>query len=360
MGKRANPTLIGGFLVGAVVLIVAALLLFGRGRLFTPKQTFVLFFDESVKGLNVGAPVDARGVRVGSVTDIKLQYLTQTGEFRIPVIIELEQWQVEQVGITVTPGAPYQFMKSLVERGLRAQLATESFVTGQLFIQLVFYPGTPVRLVGGQSDVLELPTVPTVLAQASERAQSVLAKIEQWPIDQLFYNLLGVTQGLQQLVNAPEAMSSVRALEETLATTRQLAQRIDTQVERLLDDIGGMSPAARTLLTDVQQLVRHLDARMTPLPDSVKATLDVAQAALRDGRQLLQHVDGRITRLSDDLTDTTKAAQTTLSQTQRTLDDRLGTLLEEVTAAARSIRLLADSLERNPSALVYGKGGDRR
>ena len=73
-----------------------------------------------------------------------------------------------------------------------------------------------------------------------------------------------------------------------------------------------------------------------------------------------RHVDGPVTRLTEGLSDTTKVAQTTLSQTQRTLDGKLGALLEELTAAARSLRLLADSLERNPSALVYGKGGERR
>jgi paraquat-inducible protein B len=82
MGRRSNPTLIGAFIVGAVALIVIGLLVFGRGQLFTEKRTYVLYFDGSVKGLNVGAPVDFQGVKIGSVTDIKVQYLPQTNEFR--------------------------------------------------------------------------------------------------------------------------------------------------------------------------------------------------------------------------------------------------------------------------------------
>ena len=360
MGNRANATMIGGFIVGAVVLIIAALLFFGRGQLFTTKRPLVLYFSESVSGLSIGAPVDFQGVQIGSVTNIKLQYLTQEGEFRTPVFIDIEPQRVEQVGMKASTGDTYQMLQSLIERGLRAQLATQSFLTGQLFVKLGLYPGTPLRLVGGESGVPELPTLPTILAQASEKAQSVLAKIEQLPVEQLFYNILGVTQGLQQLVNAPEAQSIARSLDDTLTAYRQLVQRIDGKVVRLLEDVGGTNAASRTLMLDIQQLVRHLDARMTPLMDSIKETLDMARATMKDGQQLLRHVDGPVTRLTEGLSETTKTAQTTLSQTQRTLDGKLGALLEEVTAAARSLRLLADSLERNPSALVYGKGGERR
>jgi paraquat-inducible protein B len=110
------------------------------------------------------------------------------------------------------------------------------------------------------------------------------------------------------------------------------------------------------VLTDVQQLVRHVDGHVTPLADGVKETLGTARATLRDGQQLLRHVDGRVARLTDGLEDTSKVAQTTLVQAQRRLDDPL----QEVTAAARAIRLLADYLERNPNALLFGKGGDHR
>ncbi len=360
MGKRASATMIGGFVVGAVVLIVAALLFFGSGRVFTSRRPLVLYFSESVRGLSIGAPVDFQGVRIGSVTDIRLQYLTQEGEFRTPVFIDIEPERVEQVGIKTAMGDQYQLLQTLIERGLRAQLATQSFVTGQLFVKLGLYPGTPLRLVGGKSDVPELPTIPTIMAQASEKAQSVLAKIEQLPIEQLFDDLRGFIQGMHQLVNAPEIPSIMRALDATLTANRELVQRIDGQVVRLLEEVGGTNAAGRTLLTDIQHLVRHLDARMTPLMDSVGETLDVARATLKDGQQLLRHVDGPVTRLTDGLSDTTKTAQTTLSQTQRTLDAKLGTLLDELTATARSLRLLADYLERNPSALVYGKGGERR
>jgi paraquat-inducible protein B len=90
MGRRANPTLIGAFIVGAAGLVVMGLLIFGRGQLFSEKRTYVLYFDGSVKGLHVGAPVDFQGVKVGTVTDIKVQVIPQTNEVRTPVYIQIE------------------------------------------------------------------------------------------------------------------------------------------------------------------------------------------------------------------------------------------------------------------------------
>jgi paraquat-inducible protein B len=99
MGKRVNPAAIGGFIVGAVVLIIVGILLFSRSQWLTEKRTLVMYFEGSVKGLNVGAPVDFQGVRVGAVTDIRVHYIVKDEEFRIPVFIEIEPDRFEEVGV---------------------------------------------------------------------------------------------------------------------------------------------------------------------------------------------------------------------------------------------------------------------
>ena len=361
MGRRANPTLIGAFLVGAVVLMVIGILVFARGQFLTEKRTFVLFFEGSVKGLNIGAPVDFQGVQVGSVTDVRVQYLVQQGEFRIPVYIEIEPGRVKEVGVRDTQEAQRQFIKSLIDQGLRAQLGMQSLVTGQLFVQLDFHPGTPVRLVGTDPDVLELPTIPTPLQQASQAAQELLEKIGQLPLDQLFADVLGITQGLNRLVNAPETQEMARSLSSTTTDVQQLVRHLDSGVVRLLDEMGGTATAVRSLLADTQQLVRRVDGQVVPLTTNVKETLDVTRATVKDAQQVVRQVDGRIGRLMDGFTETAKVAQATMVHTQRmVVDDKLATALLEFTAAVRSFRLLADYLERNPNALLYGKGSDRR
>jgi paraquat-inducible protein B len=360
MGRRANPTVIGAFIVGALALMVIGLLVFGRGRFFTETRQFVLYFDGSVKGLNVGAPVDFQGVKVGSVTNVTVQYLAKEKAFRTPVYIEIVPGSIQEIGIRGDKDDRKRFVESLVEQGLRAQLGMQSLVTGQLFVQLGFYPDTPVRLVGGDPDVLELPTIPTTLEQAQAAAQSILEKLQALPLDQLFANFMQTIEGANRLVNAPEVLTAVRAMNETMLDMQHLVRQVDGQLGRLLDDVSGTSAASRAVLTDLQQVVRRLDSQIIPLSDGAKQTLDAARAILKDGQQLVRNADGKVTRMTDALTETAKTAQTTMVTAQRRLDDNVVMTLQEVTAAVRAIRVLADYLERNPNALLTGKGGDRR
>jgi paraquat-inducible protein B len=360
MGRRANPALIGAFLVGAMAIIVIGILVFARGQFLTEKRTFVVYFDSSVKGLNVGAPVDFKGVRVGSVIDIRVEYLPTGDDFRIPVFIEIEPNRISQTGIRRTQEERLKFYRVLIERGLRAQLGTVSLVTGQLYVQLDFHPGTPVRLVGTDPDVPELPTIPTMFQQASAAAQEMLEKLGQLPLDQLFNNVLEMSQGINRLVNAPELLSLVRSLDSTATEVQQLVRQVSSKGTFLIDELSTTATAARTTMTDVQQLVRRIDGRVVPLTDGIKDTIEVARAALKDTQQLVRHVDGRLGPLLDGFSDTSKVARATLVQTQHTVDRDLSVMLQELTSTARAFRLLADYLERNPNALLYGKGSDRR
>lgn len=360
MGRRANPTVIGAFIVGALALIVIGLLVFGRGRFFTETRQFVLYFDGSVKGLNVGAPVDFQGVKVGSVTNVAVQYLGREQAFRTPVYIEIMPGSIQEMGHRADRDDRKRFIQSLVERGLRARLETQSLVTGQLFVQLGFYPDTPVRLVGGDPDVPELPTIPTALQQVQAAAQNILEKIQELPLEQLFVNFMQTIEGANRLVNAPEMLEAVRAMSETMIDVQRLVRQVDGQVGRVLDDVGGASAASRAVLTDIQQLVRRLDGQIIPLSDGAKQTLEAARAVLKDSQQLVRNADGKVMRMTDSITDTAKTAQATMVSAQRRLDDNLVATLQEVTTAVRAIRVLVDYLERNPNALLTGKGGDRR
>ena len=360
MGRRANPTVIGAFIIGAVALIVIGLLIFGRSRFFSETRTFVLYFDGSVKGLNVGASVDFQGVRVGSVTDVKVQYLSKTNEFRTPVYIQIEANRIGEAHVRQSREERKQYLESLIKRGLRARLEVQSLVTGQLIVQLGFYPDSPIRLVGDDPDVPEMPTIPTALQQAQAAAQDLLEKIQELPLDQLFTNFMQTIEGANRLVNAPEVTVLVRSMSETLIDVQRLVRQVDGQMGRVFDDVSGASAARRALLTDLQQLVRRLDSQIIPLSDGAKQTLDAARAVLKDSQQLVRTADGKVVRMTDSITDTAKATQATMVTAQRRLDDNLVAALQEVTAAVRAIRLLVDYLERNPNALLTGKGGDRR
>jgi paraquat-inducible protein B len=355
MGRRANPTVIGAFIIGAVALIVIGLLVLGRGQFFSEIRTYVLYFDGSVKGLNVGSPVELYGVRIGSVTDIHVRYVAETGEFQTPVYIQIETNRIREARFIQSREERRQNLESLIQRGLRAQLEVQSLVTGQLIVQLGFYPDTPVRLVGGDPDVPEVPTIPTALQQAQAAAQSILERIQELPLDQLFVNFMQTIEGANRLVNAPEVLAAVRAMSETMIDVQHLVRQVDGQVGRVLDDVGGASAASRAVLTDLQQLVRRIDGQIIPLADSAKQTLDATRGLLKDSQQFVRNADGRVIRMTESFTDTAKTAQAAIVTGQRRVDDNLVPALQEVTATVRSIRALVDFLERNPNALVTGR-----
>ena len=157
MSKRANPKLIGGFVLGAIALVIIGLLAFGSGQYFAPKGRAVLYFAGSLAGLDVGSPVTFRGVKVGTVTKIVIQYDTREQKLRIPVFIEInpEKFQI------ITGKRSETDIKELVQRGLRAQLQVQSLVTGQTSVDFDFYPDTPIHLVAVETAEMELPTIPS-------------------------------------------------------------------------------------------------------------------------------------------------------------------------------------------------------
>jgi paraquat-inducible protein B len=141
MNKKISPTMIGAFVLGAAALIVIAILVFGSGRVFRQSRDFVLYFDNSVNGLRIGAPVKFKGVEVGSVTNILLQLGKGQQVNKIPVIIEIDLEKLTSRGASsdITENRE-TFRMAIVDRGLRGQLEMESLVTGLLFAQKQRWP----------------------------------------------------------------------------------------------------------------------------------------------------------------------------------------------------------------------------
>jgi phospholipid/cholesterol/gamma-HCH transport system substrate-binding protein len=362
--KRANPKLIGAFVVGAVALVVIGVLLLGGAKFLTEKRGFVAYFEGSVKGLNIGASVEFQGVRVGSVTDIQLQFLTAENEFRIPVFFQIEPGRMTQVGHHVA--ARGQLLKPLIARGLRAQLEMQSFVTGQLIVQLGFLPDTPVKLVG-DGKVPEIPTVPTTMQEMAQSVTHALAELRQLPIPQLVGHLAETAQGLNTIVHSPEVKSLIGSMSATAQVAERSLQSVDDHTEQVTARLNATLEAATALIRDSQQLVRRVDTQVLPMSTGIQKTLDTLRTTMQDSQQLLRHVDGRVTPMADNLMETSTRLRATITRVQQVVDGDVVRLLQdtnktlqEFSGAARSLRLLADYLERNPDSLVYGKAGNRR
>lgn len=347
MSKQASPALIGGFFLGAVALIVAGIFIFGSGKFFTDTNPFVLYFDGDVNGLQVGAPVRLRGVQVGRVTGIKATFKTGDVQIRVPVFIEITQDSMEQI---ISGGeqriAPHEGIQTLVEHGARAQLQMQSMVTGLLFIQFDFYPGVPAAQVHQDPDtgLPELPTVPTTFQEVSQTVRAALETLGKMPVEELFQKLLATVEGIERLVNSPEVTKTLLTLDATLANVQQLVRHLDSQLTPISADL-------RATLGDIRQVVR----------DELKGTLT-------DVRQVLRDDQNRVVSLAADFQATTATARGTLERIQAvltTLDGavapgaplryELANTLEELSAAARSIRILVQLLEQQPDTIIRGK-----
>ncbi|CAB1057817.1 Paraquat-inducible protein B [Olavius sp. associated proteobacterium Delta 1] len=352
MSKQANKTLIGVFVVVAIAMLVAAVLIFGSGKFFKEKHVYVAYFDGSVKGLRVGAPVVFRGVRIGEVNDIALHYYRQEFEFKIPVMITLYPDKIVGIGMDVDPDEEDYEWKQLLDDGFRATLEMQSIVTGQLLIGLDFHKDAPLKLQGLEElklgpQVREIPTIKSGL-------QLLGKKIEQLPLDEIAADLRSSLRGLNDFVNSPEFGKSLHYFKQTMREARNLIINVNKGVDPLFAQLD------QTLL-DAQKLLRDVDGQIDPLATSLKGTSD-------DAGKLLRNVNKRIGPLQADLNKTTarlrsafESAESALDEIDTMVDDEsdlryyIDIFLRELTLAARSIRALADYLERNPDALLRGK-----
>ena len=201
MSTRANPMVIGAFVVGAAALLMVALLVWGGTGLFRTRLDYVLFFDAAVTGLNKGAPVLARGVKVGEVTDVQLRWGTPV----IAVYIALEPQALKG---TAEAGPARAIERAVREDGLRAQLRMQSFVTGVLYVALDVRPDTPIVLRGLDPRVPELPTIPTDLEVWTAKLERFAATIEKVPLEQMAQTTAAVLEDVKKIVESKETRCS--------------------------------------------------------------------------------------------------------------------------------------------------------
>jgi paraquat-inducible protein B len=331
MSKRANPTAIGAFVVSAVALAVVGVVTLGGLQIFKKELPFVMFFDGDLGGLDIGAPVEIRGVKIGAVTKIRLFANSNS----IGVYVNIDPSLLPKGGaIRQDAGA----VEDMIKKGLRAQLKTQSFLTGQLLIYLDMFPKTPVVLFGLDPDVREIPTVPTALARLQAQFEKFLDSLSKIKLEELVSDVSLTMKGAKDLMASPELRAAVVSANTALKQADNALKQADTTLKRLdaqLDALGPKTDAtlveARELLAETKKFLAKVDAEIAPLAASIRGAGDAATGTLRT---VDRAVDG---------------------------DSRLGyealRTLRDVADAARSLKALADYLERHPDALLRGKGG---
>lgn len=328
MSKEPNRAAIGAFVIGAVALFIAGALFLGAGKFFTKKLTFITYFDGSVKGLSVGSPVMFRGVKIGSVTDISIIVDPSSRGMKVPVIFTLQPAKFKG-SENVMQRDSKSIQKAITEHGLRTQLQSMSFLTGQLMVSLDFFPQKPARFVGLIKEYPEIPSVPTPLEELQKT-------VENLPIKEMVENLNSTLAGIDRLVQSIDAQKTMQSVEAALLDVRTLVHHVDARVAPLMENITKSAGSAEATLAETRETMAAARSSIKEFTASTKGTLESAQAALKQSEQTLHSYSGD-SRLAVELNKT----------------------LREFSATARSLRQLADYLERHPESLLRGKTGSK-
>jgi paraquat-inducible protein B len=327
MSRRANPALIGAFVLGAFTLGVVATLLLSGGEWFREHQQQILYFEGAAQGLQVGAPVVFLGVKVGTVKQIQLGLDEDSRKFLVPVTIEIVPSAVlsrsgEQVDLRDA-----KTLQQLVERGLRARLRMQSLLTGLLYIELDFHPDKPARYFAIDPTLHEIPTIKTTMDELS-------LKLEGFPMEKFLDDIAAISTSIRKLLAADETAELPQRLNRTLHNLESLAAKLD----------AGSDPLLRDLQSDLAALNRAL-AAVTSAANQV-AALTTPESPLFSN----------LTRAGDELAGAARAVRALSEEGSPTLA-HLETALQEISRAARALRLLAETLDQQPEALLRGKRG---
>ena len=264
-------------------------------KTYPVKSYFVLYFDGSVGGLSPGAPVEFRGIGVGKVVDVKLEFEPEKRDFRIPVLIEIEPERfISAAELPQVEAARRKILDYLVEKGLRGQLKIGNLITGQQVVSLNIFPYAPRRKIVWKSPYPELPTVPAPIEEIGTRVSQILTKIDNLPFEQIGKDLSDTLRSTKQLAGAPELQEAARNLDAVLKEMRLFVSELRT----------GVTPEIAATMVQAQKAIAQVESALG---------------------------------------------------SETPLQVNLNNALQELTAAARSLRALTDYLERHPESLIYGK-----
>ncbi len=335
MSQRVSPTLIGLFVVGALALGVVGVGAFGSGQFFEQRTTFISYFDESVNGLDVGAPVKFKGVPIGEVTDINLRVDLENETFQVPV-----QYAINLDPVTDTTGARLNLddpalLRDQIEDGLRAQLQLESIVTGKLYVELT-YISDPDSAVYAQDPPsrLSIPTELSPLAKLGEGASGLVTNLRQFDVTQINENLVTFLVNANDKLEALDAEAINRSALSTIESVREVVE--SKEVRTALQDMPKATERLRVTIKDAQALIQRLDRGVEPTADELEKTSRQLRATLKRMRRTMDEVDQTLSPNSG-------------------IGYQMNEALSNLSEATEALRVLVQSLERNPSMFLRGR-----
>lgn len=338
--NKASPKLIGGFTVIAVLLAVVAVVIFGSGRFFKKQETLVAFFEGSLIGLRVGAPVTLQGVQIGTVSNIWVEVQEDHVTFRTPVFLEIDLSRIKGLIEDVSEEQDEREFREMVELGFRAQLVQTSFVTGQQSVQLDFHPDTEIRMVETDLPYRQIPTVPSQFEKIGGNVRDALEKASK------------VLDSVDKLLNEENRVR----IGEILANADSLTKNIEAGTS----DLNEIVASFKEDVPEYRKLIGNANETL----DSFKGLADNANGVVEENREGIKAaIDGlsvaerKISALAD-------SARKLIEDNRKGIDDFANTGLYEITnlavdaqAAVEQLRRVLEELERDPARFLLGEPG---
>jgi paraquat-inducible protein B len=328
MSQKANPTLIGAFVFGAILIAIGAAVFFGSADFFSKKQTYVSYFNQSVSGLQVGTSVKFKGVTVGKVTKVLLGFVGEDKPVYAKVFYQVdENFVVKEfgpnpTGVNVDLSDPQEHLRR-IEQGLRARLDFESLISGQLYVALDFIKvGAAPAVLHAESNekALEIPVQPSDI-------EAILANLTKAISNLGNVDFLAISKDLQSLILS--ARDGINAL-----NLADLGKSLDNLVNG--PDLKGALTSVKTSFDQLDATLKKLDKELDPISNNLNPTLEEAKKTMAQLQSATAHLDKMLS-------------------TNSSFRYQLDNALSQIGTAADSLRRLSEFLERNPNSIIFGR-----
>ena len=313
---------IGAFIVGAMVLIFIALIFFSGGRLFSKKEKVIMYFEGSVQGLQIGAPVKLKGVVLGEITDIQINFQNDDKTIVTAVTADLVMERINSKGATVKG----EFFTEAIKNGMRAQLNFQSFLTGLLYVELDFYPESQVKLYSLQTDNYSGPReLPTIATQFEELSKS-FAELD---IKGMVNNIDEFVIELNKIVQSGEIQTTIKSVNRAAISIEKTSNNVSIQVSQLSKNI-------EKTRAEIDKLLAELNTQTPELAKSLNKSLKDLSLSLDQINKTAASIDNNF---SEDAP----------------LINQLNSTLNDISRSAQAFRSLSETLEQQPEAVLRGK-----
>lgn len=316
MTESRKPFFIGAFLLSGVVLLAAGLLLLSRDSLLSRPVEYVVYFTGALDGLDIGADVTYRGVKVGNVRQINLSYDRNLNDVVMPVTIRIN---AENVPSQSSQESFDRSIDRLMQRGLRAQLQTPSLLTGKAIVALDFFAGQQGYI--REPHIIDLPAIPSVpsrIDQVADVLRDLVDGLKEIPMKDTLEAANKTLLAFERLASAPETESGMQSLSVTLSNFEKISQQLQQRLPGMLDNVESGSTELKNALVDVRQAAQSARAALQQMDDMVS-----------DGRRSLGP--------------------------QSELQYELLQSLQDLGRASKALQRTAESLEQQPQSIIFGK-----